>query len=156
MKRDIDRLLLLLAASGLEEREIYDALRWVERDGVSRVMNRLMAFKRRLRMVGAEEQSGYIPSEERRQQRTADQVSQLLQVEAGLSSTRAVSLMLESLSKSKIRTSELPRFRSKEGFRSWIQRVAVKVPTSELLHHATRVRNAIVHTSGTDWPLRDR
>lgn len=96
----------------------------------------------------------YDTGEDRHRTQVADRVVQLLQTEARLTPSLAAQLLSKSLASTTSR--HLPQFRPKEGLRSWVSRLTKDVSNSELLHHATKIRNQAVHSSGVDWPLRER
>ena len=85
---------------------------------------------------------------------TADKIVRLLQAEGRLNSPRAAATLIESMAEDEIDVAHLPKFRAKEGLRYWIMQLPVS--SSELLHHATKIRNKLVHSDSVAWPLRDR
>ncbi|WP_161912985.1 hypothetical protein [Methylosinus sp. C49] len=49
----------------------------------------------------------------------------------------------------------LEEFREKEGLRRWLTQVEKIIGPSELLHHATLVRNTLIHRAPDGWSIRD-
>lgn len=78
--------------------------------------------------------------------------------EAGLTKRHAMELIRNSIEgrsdiSGQSADSKLPEF-GRLSFVDWIDRVSRTVSQSELLHVATKLRNELVHTGTTDWPLK--
>jgi hypothetical protein len=83
----------------------------------------------------------------------AERVERLLKVEAGLSTAQAVEKLASRLSEmGLIEFRDLPTL-SRKSFRDWVVRLAQRVPSKEILRHATILRNEHVHSPITDWTL---
>ena len=80
----------------------------------------------------------------------------LLREEAGLTVNRAASELLASLKRERRGVFDTVKPPNKESLYSWLHRVFQNIEPSELLHHATLVRNKYVHDTDTDWPLLPR
>lgn len=152
------RAALLLAASGLNDRALRDFVKFVIEAGPEASV----AFIRSLRQrVPANLESfvlaGHLGDLERPAERVALEVLRLLLHESGLSADQAAKLLTDSIRRTHSETTKLPPFRGKEGFAQWLKKLNKSVSASELLHHATRIRNDAVHSiSSSDWPLRTR
>jgi hypothetical protein len=159
MNSNSEKLILLLAASNLSERTIYEALRDFERRSPSEVTSRVQA----LRHVLSGRAGDWLLREfrateyglNREHNEIASKVIQLLIEEAGLRAPAAAQKMVEALNRARPDL-VIPPFRQRDGFRDWLRRVADSVPASELLHHASKIRNESVHPKLPDWPLRNR
>lgn len=161
MKADAEQLAILLAASGLSDRAIYESLREVESFGANAFVKRVQTARRSLlgrshKDLFAEGAADELKAEAQFDQ-LSNQIIRQLQIEAQLTSTQVAERILSSLAemKGELTVSGLPRLRKKEGLRTWLRRLTKYVPPSELLHHAAKIRNAVVHQP-FDWPLRDR
>lgn len=151
MKSPFERLVLLLAASQIAEEEIFEALKTAERMGASRVTESVYSFRKELRAIGPRMLRGTEYDVPHLQ--IVEDVYRLLIIEAGIPATDAGQLLYSSVSKN---SKNIPQFRAKEGFRRWLTQIAKRLPPSELLHHATKIRNQSVHGASPDWPLRSR
>jgi hypothetical protein len=158
MKESVERLALLLAASGLSEKAIFEALKASKNVDESELVARIRFLRQFLfsRLGSVEETSkGPSANADRDQRlRTAERVIRLLQTEGHLNGLHAAQLLLDSLSEDGVDVRDFPKFRSKEGLRTWLTQLPIQ--TSELLHHATKIRNRLVHSRSGAWPLRDR
>jgi hypothetical protein len=160
MTSDANRLTILLAASGLNDRTLRAGLKEFELEGIEPVIRRIQQLRRKqletTPPLRYEEELSDTSESDQQREYLARQVTRLLQEEAHLNASDAAARLVESLA-SRYGGSELPAFRPKEGLISWLKKLAKQVPPSELLHHATKIRSTIVHGSGsTAWPLRDR
>lgn len=155
MNTSVDRLALLLAASGLSDKAIYEALQASKSIDTTDLVHRIQFLRQFLfsRLAAGEDASRGSPATNQRRQ-TADRIIKLLQTEARLSGTRAAHLLAQSLM-SDMPLTDLPKFRSKIGLRTWLMQLPVQ--SSELLHHATKIRNDVIHAhTAPAWPLRER
>jgi hypothetical protein len=159
MTPPIERLAILLAASGLSEKVIRESLKEVEYRGAEALVSMVQDIRHTLDSrewnLLVYDYSGRDSSLERERDQITDQVIRLLLAEAHLSPSVAAERMQEALTQAQKGDHSIPFFRSKQGFRNWIKKLSAIVTPSELLHYATRIRNAEVHVP-TDWPLRDR
>jgi hypothetical protein len=103
-----------------------------------------------------EEYNVHRPDSTKEREMVVSKVLQLLIDEARLTPLLAADALGQALSKSPGEPPELPPFRAKEGLRAWLRRVAAHIPSSELLHHASSIRNSAAHIGQPDWPLRKR
>lgn len=152
MKSPFERLILVLAASQIPEDDVFDALKALEKMGASQVTKLVYSYRREIQSVGTHLLRGtefgapYL--------QVVEDIYRLLISEANIPATDAGRLLYLSLSRN---SKSIPPFRAKEGFRRWLTQIAKKMPPSELLHHATKIRNQAVHNErATDWPLRSR
>jgi hypothetical protein len=157
MPRGADRIALLLAASGLTDQAILDGLKELEAEGAGASARRIREIRRIITTSGKnliiEEYGTFQPDVTKERETVVSKMVQLLIHEARLTPSLAAERLLQALSKD---PRELPVFRPKEGFRTWLRRLASRVPSSELLHHASSIRNSIAHQGKLDWPLRNR
>jgi hypothetical protein len=161
MKADTARFEVLLAASGLTDEELYDALKIAEQIGARNFVDRVRFIRRSLRQPSAFGLADNLPAflsrtkVDQAVRPLLDEVNRLLLVEAHLSASAAAKLLVGALARSRVgRTQNFPPFRPKEGLRKWIARLPVS--DSELLNQAKKIRNDVVHNVRQDWPLRDR
>jgi hypothetical protein len=158
MKGSVERLAVLLAASGLSERDITDALRASKNLDEKEFIERVV-FLRQFLFSGLDvndvSSSGQrIAAGNKDQIRAVERATQLLQTEARLNPTRAADLLCKSLAEDNFDLENIPKFRTKNGLRNWL--IKLPLQPSELLHHATKIRNRLVHARSAPWPLRER
>jgi hypothetical protein len=160
MPTGADRIALLLAASGLTERAIFDGLKELEALGPSATIRRIKTIRQLMvgqaRNLLVEEYSVDQPDSTKEREMVVSKVLQLLIDEARLTPSLAAERLRQALNKNPGETPELPPFRAKEGLRAWLRRLAAHIPSSELLHHASSIRNSAAHIGQPDWPLRKR
>lgn len=158
----MNRILLLLAGSGLSEREIMQYLREL----VSLTENELLAQVAALRGgSGFEGQQRRLNIEvlsearalSKNQERILDQISQMLRQDTGLTVERASRILLSQVKRHvpPSQRGQLPSL-NKESFSSWLEKLSTIVPMSVLLHEAARIRNKSRHASLPDWPLEEK
>ena len=155
--KNAERLLILLAASGLGDKSILDGLKSIRALTDRELLARVRDIRHALRNVRTVAKEGpYEDSDSKLEHHQrlmiADQVAHLLQREGGLSTLEAVNRLTKSLMRDV--SVAVPEFNSKEGLRGWLTRL--NVHPSVLLHLATRIRNEVMHSPQRDWPLRDR
>jgi hypothetical protein len=160
MNPALEKLAILLAASGLSDKAIRESLKEVEYIGAETLVSMIQDIRhtldaRRWDLFSVDRNLGRDDALERERDQIADQVIRLLLGEAHLSASVAAKRIGEALTDAQKYTQDIPPFKPKQGFRNWIRRLPDIVTPSELLHYATRIRNAEVHVP-TDWPLRDR
>jgi len=158
MKLAVDRVILLLAASGLDEATIYRTMREIERIGASRVTMEVEKIRHRLPAFAkhyTDELFGETSPKELERRRVIARVDEMLRHEAKLPISQAARMLSVSLMKSDRSIGPIPKFKSKQGFSDWLSRLSSTVSSAELLHHATKIRNEYVHKAGSDWPLKD-
>lgn len=159
----MNRILLMLAASGLTRRDISRDLK--EIFGLDE--RAIIGIVTELRSVFLEGSSSHqiISSDdfepnmvlERADRKLGEQISQMLRDDVGLTTDEAGQYLLVALRKYLPPNQRLPLPSSKkESFARWIQRLSVFVPPSVLLHEAAKLRNKLAHTAKSDWPLTDR
>jgi len=149
-------LALLLAGTGWTDKKMRAVLRWVERNGAEPVIDLVMMLRVSVRTVSLESDDEYFESASAEHESAIEQVLHLLRNEAALAAAEAGTLLEDQLRRDQGLAHGLPKFNAKKGLKTWLKRVAKLVPPSELLHHATVVRNQAVHSPTTDWPLRKR
>lgn len=173
MNREIEKLTFVLALSGLSEKEILTVLKEVDRYGPKAIAKLAIhirkAAKSRIPDLEYYEQAtsyyGYprppehsfentrIPQEDRE---TIVLIENLLRRQSGLSAIAAATKLSNSLRLQDVAASKIPVFRTKDGFRFWLKRLSREIPPNILVHHATKVRNAMTHSTQGDWALRKR
>jgi hypothetical protein len=160
MKASLERVVTLLAASGLSDRAIFEGLKEVETYGARAIADlaRALRYEIEIKLVPSisEELDAPKLTFEDKPAHVDLRVTNLLR-ETKLPSTIIADKLSSSISSdAALNTSELPPFRPREGLRSWISRLLQSIPPSQLLHHATKVRNDLIHQNPSDWPLRTR
>jgi hypothetical protein len=160
MPTGADRIALLLAASGLTDRAIFDGLKELEALGAGASVRRIQKIRQKIASRGGnlliEEYGVSQTNSDKERETVVSKVLQLLIDEARLTPPIAAERIREALSKGSRETPELPPFRPKDGLRAWLRRLADHIPSSELLHHASSIRNSAAHIAEPDWPLRNR
>ncbi len=157
MERSLGRILLLLAGSGLSHKEIREAV--VELQGLppSQLADVVLHLRRGVR--DPIEVADSVLGGGRRPDPSGDvrrRVEFLLREEAGLTVNRAASELLASLKGNRRGVFDTMKPPNRESFYNWLHRVLARIGPSELLHHATLVRNKYVHGTDRDWPLLPR
>jgi hypothetical protein len=154
----MNRIALLLAGSNLSEREIrkeIDAFLALSEADSMAVVKRLRELD--LAAVGIDESSDEKPTRSisaKHGSSVGEQVSYLLRDDLGLTSGEAGKLLHDALSKRMPRTmSEALIFTRKEAFSTWVERLTRYISPSEILHETAKLRNSLVHTPRSDWPL---
>ena len=159
MKNSVEQLIAILAISGMSESEIQDAVRAAREIGPSQMGKRVRTFRQRLRMLTSDLQepehlNATLPFSHTP---VVEEVVRLLLMEASLSAFEAADRLYVSLRSSSREYKSIPAFKPKMGIRTWLDQLTEKIPSSDLLHHATKIRNDVVHMGAqTDWPLKDR
>lgn len=173
MNREIEKLTFVLALSGLSEKEILTVLKAVDRYGPkaiaklaihvrktakSRIPD-LEYYEQATRYYGYPRPLGQSFANTKTPQENREiivLIENLLRREAGLSAIAAATKLSKSLYLKDVAESNIPPYRAKDGFRFWLKRLSRNIPPNILLHHATKVRNAMTHSTHGDWPLRKR
>jgi hypothetical protein len=161
VNKSVERLFWLLAASGLSERELQESLLWFGRNP-EQVIDAILLLRRRLRedsqSLWASEYDRKMPFEGPSPvpKGFSAQVDRLLRREAGLRAETAARLLFEAIMTDADHPLTLAPFRAKKDFAEWVNSLANYVPASKVLHHATAIRNRMVHKGSSDWPLRKR
>lgn len=166
----IQRLLLLISSWGYTSRELYDlfsALKAYRPERLCDIIEELrFGITQRLEHELQENeslQSGQSEEEPHQRPRRdfallapeiVERVESLLLGEAHLSVSRAATRLQRSLSADKRFGVRALHSRRPAAFRDWLIELVDKAGPSEVLHHATRIRNEFVHRSESDWPLR--
>ena len=164
MHRVIDRLVLLLAAAGLSHRELRQLAAELQDLKPSDLADAVVSLRHdALNRVAFEESriTGKRTTPALRKRHRAGpaidgRITLLLREEAGLTVKEAAEELLASLRRERPETFQAVKPPNKEGFHRWLARLLQKVEPSELLHHATLVRNKYVGDGETDWPLLPR
>lgn len=161
MNRMSNRVLLLLASSGLNEADFEEFGEWYDQVGMSRFLHSVSSL-RNLQRKFAPDALGVDKDFADRGYRTAhspsEDIAQLLRRDAGLSATEAAEYLVSRLQRRK----DVPRDMlasipplNKSSFNSWLARLSRQVPYSILLQEATLIRNELTHRLGrADWPLK--
>lgn len=164
MRSTLKKFLLMLAGSGMSAREIglvvealshfppgllEDSIQYLRHHAQGpldqSVDSILTGTHQPLRLRGSYRLGGNVPM----------RVEILLRDEAGLKANQAASELLNSLKREQPHLAETLKPPNKESFEKWLHRLLQVVEPSQLLHHATLVRNRYVNDPGQDWPLRD-
>ena len=155
MKRSFDQLVGMLAASGLSERAMYEALQELMRIGPGHAVDRIMVVRSIIPHLMTEggrrapvEGPSVPPS-------TLDRIVEMLTREANLPAADAAELLSIRLSE-KFPATKIPTFRPKDGLRKWLNQLAKTRSTSEIMHLATRIRNEVVHRPTLQWSIGPR
>ena len=159
MRLGIQRLALLLAASGLSDKEIVQLLRSAEKYGPGPILEQVRSIRAAVGELDAISPKEKELAADSRISTEADvvvRIEELLRKEAGMPASAAAAAMERALVSEGLRSKSLPRFDSKRGLWRWLGRIAAVVPPAKLLHIATRIRNEAVHRPDGDWPLRKR
>ena len=164
MDRVLAKVLLLLAGSGLSHKEIREVMMNMQDYPPSQLADAILQLRRevpdRVDLADSILVGGQRPRRSGRPSRPDGDVRRrvefLLREEAGLTVNQAASELVASLKREDREISEPIRLPNKESLYNWLQNVLQRVGASELLHHATRVRNKYVHHTDVDWPLRPR
>ena len=164
MQRSLRKFLLLLAGSGLSAREIVQ----IAKEMRNLQPSRLADFVQSLRDNAVDQLDMVVDSSLRDPYQgrggvgthhpksdVATRVEALLREEAGLTVGQAALQLLRSLEQDRSRVAVTIKPPNKESLNNWLQKVERQVGSSELLHHATLVRNRYTHRPHQDWPLRD-
>lgn len=162
MQEAVTKFLLLLSGSGMSHKEIReiaaklryfsptelaDAVRFIRRnalDPLDEVVTSILSG------------TGPVPGKKKMDRSGSDvplRVVTLLKFEAGLTVKEAALELLNSLEQRRPGISETIKPPNKESFYGWLQRLSKRIEPSELLHHASRIRNRYVHQVEQDWPL---
>ena len=152
----MNKIVLLLAGSGLSSKEIDRYLREI----VNMSDHELFSLIQELRgapymALPVHAEPDFRPAKQSKNDRIiAEQISQMLRIDAGLTVNQAGVLLLDALKRSLPLSvsSTLPSL-NKESFQSWVQRLAAVVPASDLLHEAAKIRNKFALNTRSDWPL---
>lgn len=163
MTNELRRFALLLAASDLTDKQVSAIIREI------RLLSplALTKFVRRLRMVhdavlDVDETPRIRKSTEDvarvGNRAVAMKVQEMLRGEAGMTLSEVMATLGPSLAqevgapKETVATSQKV---TTSQFHRWLDAILDEVPASIVLHHATAIRNRRVHTSSTDWPLKE-
>ena len=164
MYRILHKGLLLLAGSGLSQKEIFELVAEM-RDLPPRELadaiihlrrNALDPLKDTDTMLGGSRKPHGLRRPHRPTSDVRRRVEVLLREEAGLTVDRAASELLASLKRERPGVFDTVKAPNKQSLYDWLRRVSSNVEPSELLHHATLIRNKYVHNTDTDWPLLSR
>ncbi|MFQ6309532.1 hypothetical protein [Lysobacter capsici] len=159
----MNKIILLLAASGLSEREMhrgFDEIRGLNGYELIKEISDLRAsikqFSRAEEIYGAETYD-LLPKSRSADKLIGSQVAQMLRDDTGLTTVKASGLLLDALKRhlSKEEVNSLPVF-NKESFSSWVQKISLVVPASIILHEAAKIRGQFAHSAKSDWPLGER
>lgn len=153
-------MLVLLAASGLSERELREGINALDLRSPEEVVRLVMELRRESknlidkRLRSRSHHHFDYPQDESGSSDTIFRVEELLRSEAHMTVKEATRELLESL-KNRHGELPLPSLSSKKSFRSWLSTLLRHISESELLHIATVIRNSRVHSATSDWPLRE-
>lgn len=166
----LNKIVLLLAASGLSRKEMVSSLREIFDADEDDLMGAIREVRSLLdnRELSREENDYYLPSSRVSSHQTAlfkgaasdrliYQISKILREDSGLTTAKASELLLDALREDlgKNSTRDLPSL-NKESFLLWLRKLAAQVPQSALLSAAAKIRNRYVHTNRSDWPLEHK
>jgi hypothetical protein len=156
MKDNLYRLLLSLAALGLSERdteELLDSLRDMSSDEIVSAVSKIRREQRIYDFELSQTDSIRRRVQSKQSDSLGSRVSQLLRKEAKLGTLESVDALTKELTKSgKLLPNDIPPL-SHKSLEDWIDRLAQRVPSKEILRVATLIRNERVHTPLRDWEL---
>lgn len=159
----LGKVLLLLAGSGLSHREIRQLVAEMQDLPPSQLADAILHLRRNaldpLDVADSMLDRGRKPHGMRKPRPGSDvpsRVEFLLKEEAGLTVNQAALELLASLKRERPDAFETVKPPNRESLYSWLGRVLAKTDPSELLHHATLIRNKYVHRTDRDWPLLPR
>lgn len=163
MHGSLERILLLLAGSGLSPKDIHQGLVELGHVSPGRVVESVQLLRRQA-LNHSDKARDSILRDTRQPQGlkgaqgpghdVATRVEYLLRAEAGLRVDHAALALLTSLARDRSDLAATVKPPNKESFSLWLRKLLRDVPPSVLLHHATLVRNRYVHRTEQDWPLR--
>jgi hypothetical protein len=156
-QKEIARSALLLAVSGLSDRALRNLVEFLSELGPSASLEYLTSLKYRvLDRLDDRDVRDYEVRMSKPLQSAAAEVLRLLTIESALPAQVAAKRLEDAIKSSRPTSFKLPPFRSKQGIVRWLNALSEIIPPSELLHHATAVRNMAVHSDAPDWPLKPR
>ena len=163
MPHALGKFLLLLAGSGLSPREIGKIVQELQHFPPDLLANSIQ----RLRKTAPDHLDKAVvpvlsgprqPRDSKGSPRPGSDVPMrvefLLRSEAGLQVNQAAFELLESLKRERPSMDGVLKPPNKESLHRWLQKLLLHIGPSEMLHHATLVRNRYVHRTEQDWPLR--
>ena len=165
MDRVLGKVLLLLAGSGLSPKDIRDAVAEMQDLPPSQVADAILHLRRDAGdpleiadvVLDPGPRSRRTPRPHRPDGDVRRQVEFLLRKEARLTVSQAASELLASVKRERRGAFTAVKPPNKESLYNWLRRALPSIEPSELLHHATLVRNKYVHGAGdADWPLLPR
>lgn len=163
MSRVLGKVLLLLAGSGLSQKEIRELVAEMQDLPPGQLVDAILYLRRNaldpLEVADSMLGRGRRPSGLRKPRLGSDvrsRVEFLLREEAGLTVNQAALELLASLKRERPGLFEMVKPPNKESLYDWLRRVLPRIEPSELLHHATLVRNKYVHDTDREWPLLPR
>lgn len=152
----LHNIALALAATGLSAKQLESALKELQRDGYFSLLQIVTEMQKADRTNSREDQVRVKPPS-RSQPRESEAViliEKMLREEAGLSAADAVRLLTEEATlRYRKDTPALPPY-SRNSLRDWLERLLRVLPSSEVLHLASRIRNERSHGVGAStWKL---
>lgn len=165
MQHTTKKFLLLLAGSGLSRKEINQIVEELQNLPPDLLADSIQSLRHNAPDILDDVADSILVGEHRpysakRSHRTGSDVPMrvecLLRDEAGLKVSQAAAELLRSLEQKRTNLAVAVKPPNKESFYNWLQKLLRQIEPSELLHHATLVRNRYVHNTGQDWPLRER
>jgi len=154
------RALLIIAASELSSNEIRSLAQRISKEGPSWLTQRISLLREGEWTSGpiksvSSSKSGYDQERMTEYQTIIKKVENLLIKEAGMSKTSAVTKLSSSIKSDLDEEEPYVPSGSKIAFDIWLARLFDAVPPSLVLHHASKIRNEIVHGSHSrsNWPL---
>ena len=164
MYRVLGKVLLLLAGSGLSHGEIRELVAEMQDLPPRQLADAILHLRRHAldplevadSMLGSYRRPHGRKKPHRPDGDVRRRVEFLLKEEAGLTVNGAALELLASLKRERPGVFEAVKPPNKESLYSWLRKVLSNCEPSELLHHATLVRNKFVHDTDEDWPLLPR
>lgn len=157
MSNSYKKLCNLLAASNINEKEIYDFISTLQNANPHEVLDYISEVRKLLNTelnhynYAYNSKNWYNPDNFEMPSETEKKIVHLLLEEADLPKTVAIALMTQELEK---RLHFQVPSESRKGFSNWIRKLLSIIPESELLHIATLIRNNFVHEQSYDWKLK--
>ena len=160
----LDRLVLLLAGSGLSRKDLRRLAIELQEVKPAQLVDAVENLRKKVaRRTDAEEvavadERGTPESRGRPNASTnmERRIERLLRTDAGLTVQQAATELLAALRSERPGAFATVGLPNKESFQRWLRRLSRRTEPSELLHHATRVRSRHVSRVDSDWPLLPR
>ena len=154
MKRNFQRIFVLLAASDLKESEIIEFISLVREIGPNAVAAYIFNARKLISSMRQAEFDLYVEHKSNAQSNfnSYDKISRLLLDEARLSKIQAIELLSKEIARG-YPNIQIPS-ESRKGFSIWLEKLTNIISESELLHIATKIRNEYVYDRPLDWRLK--
>ncbi len=155
MRSDIEKLALLFASSGYSIKSLRELLLKRHRNEREEFVYLVEFLRSRNRDLFLDaESSGYSFRSYKREpsEPVIRELESILRKDSGLTVMDAAQRLSRHIERNML--VDIPPYRPKQSFRSWLEKLIRVVPASELLHLANKVRNEVVHKADSDWSLK--